>query len=258
RHRRSRRRMIPTSTRILVQGTTPHVHEQKAVAALIDALPDADPFRVWCLFDLVDPSGRRYEIDALVLAPHGLYHVEIKSHPGAVSGDSVDWRFTFPDGGSIVRENPMRLAELKSRVLASELRRRLGQEAPFVETLLYLSDAAKVELAGAAGVRVLKREHLRKALQFGELPGMASTRPLIDNRRAGKVIEALKQLGIRKSAALPRVGAYLLGPLLDEGPGYQDREAHNERLPEMKARVRSWLVPQAPTAERRDQLRRAA
>lgn len=179
--------MIPTSSRIVVQGTTPHVHEQKAIAALIEALPDADPFRVWCLFDLVDPSGRRYEIDALVLAPHGLYHVEIKSHPGAVSGDSVDWRFTFPDGGSIVRENPMRLAELKSRVLASELRRKLGQEAPFVETLIYLSDASKVDLAGPASVRVLKREHLRKALQFGELPGVApSTRPPIDNRRAGK------------------------------------------------------------------------
>src|SRR5262245_39631546 len=55
-----------------------------------------------------------------------------------------------------------------------------------------------------------------------------------------------------------KLGDLALGELVEEGPGYQDREAQHERMTTLKRRVRSYLVPQSPGQERRDQLRRAA
>jgi|CZKU01.1.fsa_nt_gi hypothetical protein len=153
-------------SRIPVLGTTPHLHEQQAIEFVLNALPDADPVHVWALFDLVEPSGRRYEIDLVVLGYSALYHIEIKSHPGRVRGDVVDWTYTFPDGRSIVRESPLKLAELKSKVLGSMLD-RVYPKRPFVETLVFLSDPdIKVDLEGAARARVITRPELARAVQY--------------------------------------------------------------------------------------------
>jgi serine/threonine protein kinase len=251
--------MLP-SHRVMLQGTTPHVHEQAAIEFVKKTLPDTDPFRIWALCDLVDVSGRRYEIDLLVLGYDAIYHVEIKSHPGRVSGDVVDWRFTFPDGGSIVRDNPLQLAERKSRVLGSLLDRRFGANRPFVETLIFLSDPdVKVELKDAARAKVITRGEFLRAVQFGEYPGAgARRRTPIDRPTAKKVVDAFAAIGLKKSEGAVRVGPYKLGALLSEGPGFQDYDAVHERMPEMQRRVRSYLVPHSPTAERREQLRRAA
>lgn len=229
--------MLP-SHRVVLQGTTPHVHEQAAIEFVKKALPDSDPFRIWALCDLVDVSGRRYEFDLLVLGYDAIYHIEIKSHPGRVSGDVVDWRFTFPDGSSIVRDNPLQLAERKSRVLSSLLDRKLGPNRPFVETLIFLSDAeVKVDLNPGAGAR---------------------RRIPIDRPTATQVVEAFGSIGLNKSEGALRVAPYKLGTLLAEGPGFQDYDAVHERMPEMRRRARSYLLPHSPTAERREQLRRAA
>jgi serine/threonine protein kinase len=250
-----------SSSRIALQGLTPHPHEQEAIRFVTKELPDSDPFRIWALFDLVDLSGRRYEIDLLVLGFDALYHVELKGHPGRVTGDVVDWLFTFPDGGTIVRENPLRLAEHKSRVLGSLLDRHFGPRRPYVETLVFLTDPdVRVDLQGAARTNVVTRKDFVRAIQFGEFPGAnpARRRSRIDRPTAKAVAEALRAIGVRKSQGALRVGSYVLGALIDEGPGYQDRSGQKERFPDIRRRVRSYLVPQSPTAERREQLLRAA
>ncbi|HEY5375204.1 MAG TPA: protein kinase [Polyangiaceae bacterium] len=251
--------MLPASC-IQLQGTTPHVHEQEAIEFVKQALPDSCNFPVWALCDLVDVSGRRYELDLLVLGYHGLYHVEIKSHPGRVSGDVVDWQFTFPDGHTIIRDNPLKLAEHKSRVLGGLLDRQRVANRPFVETLIFLSDQdIKIDLQDAARARVVNREQLVRAFQYGEYPGSSTARrrPPLDKPTIRAVLEAMRKIGLRKSESALRVGSYRLGDFLDDGPGYQDHEAKHERLDKLQ-RVRTYLVPQSPSTERRDQLRRAA
>ena len=249
-----------SSSRIALQGLTPFPHEAEALEFVKKELPDVDPFRIWALFDLVDLSGRRYEIDLLVLGYEALYHVEIKGHPGRVSGDVVDWTFTFPDSGVSVRENPLRLAEHKSRVLGSLLERQMGSSRPYVETLILLSHPdVRVDLQGAARTNIVTRSQFGRAIQFGEFPGASPRRRArIDRPTAKATADALKAIGVRASKGSLRVGAYLLDGLVEEGAGYQDRLAHNERIPDMRRRARSYLVPQSPTAERREQLRRAA
>ncbi|WP_437593491.1 BREX system serine/threonine kinase PglW [Sorangium sp. So ce1000] len=247
--------------RVALQGLTPHPHEQDAIEFVKKELPDNHPYRVWALFDLVDLSGRRYEIDLLILGYDALYHVEMKGHPGRVSGDVVDWKFNFPDGGVSVRENPLRLASQKSRVLASLLERHMGAARPYVETLVFLTHPeVKVDLQGAARSNVITRRDFLRAVQYGDFPGANPNRKraAIDKPTARAIADALKAIGVRPSAGSLKLGSLVLGGLTEESPGYQDRVARDERIPEIRRRVRSYLVPQSPTAERREQLRRAA
>lgn len=246
------------NARILVQGTTPHAHEQDAIQFVIATLPNTEPFRLWALCDLVDLAGRRYELDLLLLGYDALYHVECKAWRGRISGDTLDWQ--IDEGRPFVRENPLRLAEHKSRVLASLLDRHLGPKRPYVETLVFLTDPhVEVTLKEAAAAKVITRHTFERAIRFGEYPGAPTRkRDRIDGPTAKKLVKALADLGLRKSKAAPRVGTFALGELLGEGPGYQDFEATKERLPDFHRRVRCYLVPQSQTTERKEQLRRAA
>ncbi|XXY16176.1 protein kinase [Sorangium sp. So ce216] len=247
--------------RVLAQGTTPHRHEQEALEFVKSVLPDTDPYRIWALVDLVDSSGRRYELDLVVLGYHALYLVEIESHPGTVSGDVVDWRFRSPEGHVSIKENPLRLTAHKARILGSLLEKQMGKKRPHVEQLVFLSDPnIQVTLEGNAKARVVTRRGFLAAMQHGDYPG-SETRPLgppIDRPMGQAIDVALKALGLRESKGAMKVGELALGELIEEGPGYQDREAQHERMATLKRRVRSYLVPQSPGQERRDQLRRAA
>jgi hypothetical protein len=65
--------------------------EQEALDFLRRKLPDHEPYRVWANFEFIAQDGSINEVDALVVTSKGLYLVEIKSHPGAISGDAGSW-----------------------------------------------------------------------------------------------------------------------------------------------------------------------
>lgn len=250
-----------SQNRVLVQGMTPHPHEQQAIEFIKKALPDSEPYRLWALITLADPSGRRYELDALILGYHALYLVEIKSHPATVSGSVVDWVFEFSGGGRSVKENPLRLADQKARVLASLLERRMPGERPWVEPLIFLSHPdVRIALPEAARTNVVTQGTFAEAITHARFPGvdarMASRR--INKPLAQATAKALLELGLAPSVGAMKLGDLLMGSLLEEGPGYQDREAIHERMPHLRRRVRNYLVPQSETRERSEQLRRAA
>ncbi|WP_163782744.1 BREX system serine/threonine kinase PglW [Myxococcus vastator] len=250
-----------SQNRVLVQGMTPHPHEQQAIEFIKKALPDSEPYRLWALVTLADPSGRRYEIDALILGYHALYLVEIKSHPATVSGSVVDWVFEFAGGGRSVKENPLRLADQKARVLASLLERRMPGERPWVEPLIFLSHPdVRLAFPEAARTNVVTQGTFAEAITHARFPGvdarMASRR--INKPLAQATAKALLELGLAPSAGAMKLGELLIGSIIEEGPGYQDREATHERMPHLRRRVRTYLVPQSETRERSEQLRRAA
>ncbi len=250
--------------RIIALGTTPHLHEQSAINFVVSSLPDRDPFRLWGLTDLVDPGGRRYDLDLVVIGYHAVYLIEIKSHPGRIKGDTVDWQIEFPDGGRTTIEHPSRLAEYKSRVLASLLQKQMshsGQQTPWVQHLIFASaEGIGLNLPGAAGNHVVTRENLVRALQFGEHPGATSlsTRREINRPQALEVVKALKAMGLRESHASRKVNDLVLGKLLAEHENYQDHLAQHESIPTIQARVRTYQVAQGVTIERRKQLTNAA
>lgn len=69
--------------------------ERDALAFLKQHLPDHEPYRVWANFEFL-LDGKIVEVDALVIAPKGVFLVEIKSWPGRLDGDAGTWRNTRP------------------------------------------------------------------------------------------------------------------------------------------------------------------
>ncbi|MCG5052483.1 MAG: protein kinase [Myxococcales bacterium] len=256
--------MALSNDRILVRGTSPHQHEREAVEFAIKALPDTAPYVLWALVDLVDGSGRRYDLDLVVIGFHALYVVEIKSHPGRISGDVVDWVITFPEGGTTRIENPNRLNNHKAKVLASMLQKRWryhDRPAPWVQSLVFASaENVDVQLEGAARHHVVTRQSFARALQFGEYPGVdaRSLKFPLNGPQVRETARILQEIGLRESATKRKVGDLVLGKLLVEHDGYQDHLAENEAIKDIKARVRTYQIPEGSGLEQRTSLIRAA
>ncbi|MEP6651904.1 MAG: protein kinase [Myxococcales bacterium] len=256
--------MALSRDRIIALGTSPYLHEQSALNFAVATLPDRDPFRLWGLVDLVDPGGRRYDLDLVVIGFHAVYLIEIKSHPGRIKGDVVDWTVEFPDGGRTTLEHPGRLAEHKARVLASLLQKEMAgsnQRSPWVQHLIFASaEGVDLQLTGAANNHVVTRTNFLRALQFGEYPGVSAQalRHEIDRPQARETVKALMALGLRPSHASRKVNDLILGKLLVENENYQDHLARHESIPSIQARVRTYQVAQGVTLERRNQLVNAA
>ena len=60
-----------------------------------------------------------FEYDCIVIAPHGIYHIENKDWAGKLQGDDELW---FVNGAE--RKNPHKSATYKSRILASKLQQK--------------------------------------------------------------------------------------------------------------------------------------
>jgi hypothetical protein len=129
---------------------TPYPWERQALDLVYKhaSLSDTDPHQAWELHELYDPSsGRLYEIDLLFLSRQGLFLVEIKSHPGVLTGDIVDWTIT-ESGRRRTIECPYPGANLKAKVLGDLLERQLGHERPYVHAAVFLSKLTEVRLDG--------------------------------------------------------------------------------------------------------------
>lgn len=250
--------------RILLEGRSPHAHEQEALTFIREVLPNTDPYHLWELVELVDPgTGRLLEIDALILGYRALYLVEIKSGPGTYEGDTVDWYRSVPGEPTRPMDPPLRATNYKAKVLKSLLQRRMGgAPCPWVQPLVFLShQEARLKLRNFGDQCVVLRGGLLKAVQHHDFPGVGEmSRPPrpVDRRATKALVEAFESIGIRPSRRETMVGNWKLGEVLEDGPGYQDRLAVHVDNEAFKRRARAYLVPDQTSVERRQQLRRAA
>src|ERR1700722_6060418 len=130
---------------------SPFAWEREALNFARSHLPDHEPWRAWANFEFIDDEGRVNEVDLLVLTPAGLVLIEIKSRPGIVTGDAHSWTW-ITEGREFTRDNPLPLANRKAKRLASVLRRQDALSgrgasraaAPWVESLIFLSDVQRI------------------------------------------------------------------------------------------------------------------
>lgn len=251
-------------SRILKQGETVHAHEREGITFVESQLPNNDPYHVWELVELVEPSsGRQYEIDMIVLGHSALYVLELKGGPGRYTGDSVDWHRIVPGERAHYMDPPLRLTNFKCKVLRGMLERHCKDKRllPRVEPLVFLSHPdVQLALREDGMVGVTTRGTIRDALVFHQYPG-ASERlrgQRINAPQIRAVVEAMRAAGIRAQAGRDRVGSYELGAVLRDGALFQDRVATHTAIEGMKRRARIYLVPQQTSTERRVQLLRAA
>lgn len=237
---------------------TPFPWERQALDLVYkhSSLSDTDPHQAWELHELYDPSsGRLYEIDLLFLSRQGLFLVEIKSQPGVLTGDIVDWTIT-ETGRRRTIECPYPGANLKAKVLGDLLERQLGQERPYVHAAVFLPNVTEVRLDGGRPPWLLLRDDVGSKLVNGL--DARDARRIVNRPMMKQLLQAAHRIGLRPSTTSRVVAGYQLGALLDDGEGYQEHLAKNSVVESDQARVRSYLVPAATSAERRSQLHRAA
>ena len=257
--------MAKARDNFIVVGRTDYPHEQAGLDYLRERLPESLHARA--LIDMFEPSsGRHYEIDVVVIGHGAVFVVEMKDYEGQIEGDENDWLLTRPgDRHPVVRDNPLALTNLKSKVLKGKLERYFKQHhpklrVPFVQPLVFLTNERVVnKLAPRGRTAVVGRAGIIDALQQGSFPG---ANPHLLDRINGPTFSALKAAldgaGLKPRQTQLKVNSYLLGPVIADGPAYQDREAQHESLEWMRARARVYLVPLHTSVDERDRLRRAA
>ena len=256
--------MALSNARAVSVGETPYPHESAAIRFAREALPDRDPFHLWALIDLLDPStGRQLELDLLVIGYSAIYLIEIKSGPGLYTGDAIDWWWTPPGGEPRWMDNPRRLTQRKAQILKSRLTAKLPHDlrAPWIEPLVFLANTdttLRLSEGGRAGV--VTQAELARAITHHEFPGGPAvwSQSPIDRPTLRAVVKGFEQIGIRRRKGKLFVGPYELGAILDETDSFQDREATHRDIKSQKRRARTYLVPEQSSVERRQQLRRAA
>ncbi|MBK6462392.1 MAG: protein kinase [Myxococcales bacterium] len=237
---------------------TPFPWERQALDLVYKhgSLSDTDPHQAWELHELYAPSsGRLYEIDLLFLSRQGLFLVELKSQPGVLTGDIVDWTIT-ENGRRRTIECPYPGANLKAKVLGDLLERQLGNERPYVHAAVFLSNVTEVRMDGGRPPWLLVGGDVGGKLVNG-LDGRDARR-IVNRPMMKQILQAAHKIGLRPSTSARVVGGYQLGELADDGEGYQEHLAKNMVVQSDQARVRSYLVPAATSADRRSQLHRAA
>lgn len=247
--------------------------ERDALAHLRAALPDRDPYRAYANFEFI-LDGAIGEVDTLVIAPKGIFLIEIKSWPGKLQGDAGTWRLTRPNElRARSFDNPLLLTNRKAKRLKSLLGRQKavrGTRLPFIAPLVFLSHPeldCQLDPTARDGVHGLDGE----TGQSGGLTGIvaAFTRftaeeharlanRKIDRDASAKLVRALEQAGVRPSQSRRQVADLALGDLLDEGPGYQDFDARHPKLERSHRRVRIYGASSVASHADREQLSRAA
>ncbi len=132
--------------------------ESRAIRRLGKGL--AEDFTLFHNFELTTGRGLPYEYDIAVLAPHAVYHVEVKGYQGDIRGNVQQW--VFENG--FVYPSPIPLANKKSKILANKLRQYSPRlEDVFVDTLVLLTDdKSRIRIRDDQASRVL---HVREALK---------------------------------------------------------------------------------------------
>ncbi len=248
--------------------------ERDALEFVRAQFPTHEPYRAWSNFEFIAEDGSVNEVDLLIFSPQGFFLIEIKSHPGRLSGDAGTW--TFTESGKIwTLDNPLLSANRKAKKLNSLLGRQKGANKkgpiPYIEALVFCSHAdLKCALQGTALSGVCLRDTaaekdrsarpgIMAAIKRRECPGLTSQPRGTHDRPTAKVVsQALDKAGIRPLQRTRRVSDYILESLLDEGPGYQDWLASHATLKDSKRRIRLYNVRREANAEDRSVIERAA
>lgn len=250
--------------------------EQEALDFVHERFPAQDNYRAWANFEFIADDGSINEVDLLIACPNGIFLTEIKSKPGVVSGDAMNWTWEY-DGKRHTIENPIILANRKCKRLKSLLcrQRAFSKVAqPFFEPLVFLSNpAVSSQLTSTAAYNVCLRDDeaakddpgvsagIIGAIKRRECPGLKKfDEPQINRPMIRALAQAMEQAGIRPSQRARRVGDFLLEKLVFDSPtgSYQDWSAKHASVDNTKRYARIYMVARQSTPEQKSIIQQAA
>ncbi len=235
-------------------------HEQAGFKRLRQALPDVDPYHVWTNALLVEGS-RTYEVDAIVIGKHCIYVVELKAWKGEIQGDIQDW-YVFEAGRRTYHENPVRLAEVKAKVLKSLLQAKVkNAHVPWVEPLVWLTaEDVTPKLDDVASRWVVKGDAIARAITHRDYHPHQEPKQFIDRPQMEAIKKGILAIGLRASEKNRVFEGYRLESQLEDGDLYQDFLAQKAGLDggDVPYRLRIFPTELETELARREQMERLA
>ncbi|MEV5881402.1 BREX system serine/threonine kinase PglW [Streptomyces sp. NPDC052020] len=231
-------------------------HEKRGLESIRKQLPGNEPWRAWANFTFTANSGHPRECDLLIVAPGGVWLVELKDWVGHLAAPYGTWVQTKGNGEEVDHGNPLHLLNKKAKELATLLNRAggpKGQKVWVQEAVCITNPKLRVELPQNERQHVFTIAELIKELR----------RPPRDERfrytegRSLDIAKRLKKAGIRASEAERWVGSYRLDNEIASGPTWVDYVGHHKDLYET-VRVRVYLRERGASAEARESVERAA
>ncbi len=229
-------------------GEPAHDAERQALRFLADGLPEA--FTVYGNPWLVERTGVIYELDAVVVAPHAIFVVEIKSYRGRIEGTDNDW--WLPEK---IR-SPLKLNRITAQVLKAHLKSASYQAGQvWTEGLVFLSATTDVGVRGpASSDRVHTRKTILAALQDPHLiERISGGRALSPSSNAER--ELLELFTGAQSGPRPvrRVREYEVAETLDHHDTFTELLGRNT-LSGTERVLRIYSVPPLATEAQRDRM----
>lgn len=229
-------------------GEPAHDAERQGLRFLVEGLP-AD-YTVYGNTWLVERTGVIYELDAVVVAPHALFVVEIKSYRGRIEGTDHDWYVPYPV------PSPLKLNRITCQALKSQLKREnylAGQL--WVEGLVFLSATTDVGVKGPAS---RDRIHTRKSI-LGALQDIALVERLSGRRSLAPTSTADKDVlrlftGVQSGPKpVRRVREYEIVERLSHHDTFTELRGRNS-LSSAERVLRIYGVPPLATDAQRDRV----
>ncbi len=173
----------------------PPVHEAEAagIRALVQALPSS--CFVYTNVELATGrAGQTFEHDAVVVAPHAVFTVELKSWGGRIQGNRDRW--TLADGA--LRQSPIPTIQAKARVLKGRLRARDWElDRVWVQGLVFLTAAdADPRISPDYEELVVTRRDVGQAIMD---PAWLRHPPALHRRQIQHVLSVLEDGSPRRS-----------------------------------------------------------
>jgi serine/threonine protein kinase len=263
-------------------------HEREALDQVRRALPDSDPWFAWSNVTFIDTNGRPSEVDLLVVAPRGVFLIEIKSYPdGELDAGAGTWVWQRPNGRRSSYDNPFHSADgkakrLKSLLQAQKAFRRKGPtnaKPLWVEALVYLSSPdLRVDLdprlegsvlgpgstINTAPVAGLPGDNATTTQPSNRLPGLVETLkrldahsgPKVNKPLANAIVDAMNQADIRQSEKYRQAGSYRLTEAIEEGDTWVDFRA-THKLSRVDRRIRLHVHSRAADDDEKQAMQRA-
>ncbi|GJF32543.1 protein kinase [Kitasatospora sp. NE20-6] len=233
-------------------------HERRGLEAIRRALraQDGEPWRAWSNFTFTAHSGHVREVDLLMVAPAGVFLIELKDWHGSVAGGGRDWIQTTPGGTSRRHSNPLHLSNQKAKELAGLLQSAVGTRPRIWvgEAVCFTDERLRLQLPAADLNGVFTVRQLAEMLATP--PGDARYAVTADVSR--KVAQGLQSLGIAPIRRQEEVGGYLLDSAsFDSGQTWADYKGEHTQLHDI-ARVRVFLSERGASNAERASVEKAA
>lgn len=227
-------------------GDPAHEAERQAIRFLVQGLPDN--YRVYSNAWLVERSGAAYELDTVVVAPHAVFIVELKSYRDTIEGNDHDWFVPDP------MRSPIWLNHKTAQVMSSAMKRRsFDAGRVWVEGFVFLSHARKMLVSGpASSERLHTRDTICAAITdaqrlYARLPEAKKAR-VDDHIR--KVVDEVLRGADQARRPKRRIRDYVLDAVLDHSERYTEHLVHHDVTGQNRVLRVYHYAPLAEEAER--------